>query len=245
MRFLSDLRTVSTMVFKRVRGKSHKERLEGFYSGQAKAYDDFRRRLLKGREQLWSSVPIKDGMVWADIGGGTGANIQNFGDNIKRLKKVYIVDLSESLLAIADERIKANGWTNVETVCADATTWIPPEQKVDVVSFSYSLTMIPDWFNAIDHATEILADDGLVAVVDFYVSRKYPESGRTRHGFWTRSFWPVWFSCDNVFPSADHIPYLTHKFELLSLEENRGRIPWHPFFWWKMPYYQLIGKKKL
>ncbi|MDO5566271.1 MAG: class I SAM-dependent methyltransferase [Planctomycetia bacterium] len=244
MSWFSDLRILYHMVFSGSRGDTHKDRLESFYSGQAKGYDDFRKRLLKGREELWNKMELRDGLIWVDIGGGTGANLENFGDDITRLGKVYVVDLSESLLKIADERIKAHGWTNVETVCADATTWVPPEKEVDVVSFSYSLTMIPDWFAAIDHAKSLLKSGGRVGVVDFYVSRKHPEEGRAKHGWATRTFWPAWFNRDNVYPTCDHVPYLTHHFDTVSLEECRGRIPWHPFFWWKMPYYIFVGTKK-
>ena len=50
----------------------------------------------------------------------------------------------------------------------------PPEAPVDVVTFSYSLTMIPDWFAAIENALRMLRPGGQIGVVDFYVSRKYP-----------------------------------------------------------------------
>ena len=245
MGFFSDLNILFHLVFKRGKGTSHKERLEDFYGGQANSYDNFRRRLLKGREELWQKLIPQEGQIWVDIGGGTGANIENISDeNLRKLKKVYIVDLSESLLKVADERIKAKGWTNVETVCADATTWVPPEGKADIVTFSYSLTMIPDWFIALDHADSILAEDGTIGVVDFYLSRKYPADGHKRHGWLTRSFWPVWFGCDNVFPTCDHVPYLHYKYQQMDFEEQKGRIPLFPLFWWKMPYYIFTGKKK-
>jgi S-adenosylmethionine-diacylgycerolhomoserine-N-methlytransferase len=75
--------------------------------------------------------------------------------------------------SVARERIAANGWKNVEAVEADATTWRPREERVDFVTFSYSLTMIPDWFLAMDHAHKLLGTGGLIGIVDFYVSRKY------------------------------------------------------------------------
>ncbi|MFM7741372.1 MAG: SAM-dependent methyltransferase, partial [Planctomycetota bacterium] len=76
----SDLKILYHMAFKPVRGGSHAERLESFYGGQAKGYDDFRKRLLKGREELWKALPKPEGGVWVDMGGGTGANLENFGD---------------------------------------------------------------------------------------------------------------------------------------------------------------------
>ena len=59
--------------------------------------------------------------------------------------------------------------------------------------------MIPDWFAVIDNAWEMLAPQGFLGVVDFYVSRKHPAKSMIRHGWWTRAFWPLWFGHDGVF----------------------------------------------
>ena len=141
---------------KPVRGKDHAARLESFYSGQAEAYDDFRRRLLQGREAMYRSIPVPEGGVWVDLGGGTGANLEPIGAELHKARKVYLVDLCDSLLAVARKRCEARGWKNVEAVAADATTFRPADGPADVVTFSYSLTMIPDWFAAIDNALAML-----------------------------------------------------------------------------------------
>ncbi len=144
MALLADLRVLYHLVLKPVRGKSHADRMENFYSGQAAAYDDFRKRLLRGREELYQQLKVPEGGIWVELGGGTGSNLEYLGDRIHRLSQVYVVDLAESLLQIASQRAKQRGWRNVEVVEADATAWQPPEGGVDVVTFSYSLTMIPD-----------------------------------------------------------------------------------------------------
>lgn len=241
MSFFSDLQVLYHLAVKPIRGDSHKERLENFYAGQADAYDEFRKRLLHGRQELWDSIEAPPGSVWIDMGGGTGSNLEYFGDRLSSLKKVYVVDLSPSLLEIAQARIQKNGWTNVETVEADATRWQPP-QPADVVTFSYSLTMIPDWFAAIDNARQMIATGGLIGVVDFYVARKYPLDGHKQHSWFTRTFWPAWFGSDNVFPSPDHVPYLERHFETLRLEEKDAGVPYVPFA--TMPYYRFIGRKR-
>lgn len=237
----SDLKILAQMAFKPVRGGSHAERMESFYGGQAKGYDDFRRRLLKGREELWAALPKPEGGVWVDLGGGTGANLENFGPEISRLKQVYVVDLSSSLLAVARDRCRARGWTNVECVQADATTFRPPEGQADVVTFSYSLTMIPPWYDAIENALAMLKHGGRVGVVDFYVSQKHPAAGLRRHGWVCRSLWPVWFATDNVFPSADHLPFLQRRFETMLLEERLAKLPYVPLL--RAPYYFFVGRK--
>jgi S-adenosylmethionine-diacylgycerolhomoserine-N-methlytransferase len=248
MSLASDLRILYHLALKPVRGKDHAARMENFYAGQAGAYDDFRKRLLKGRQELWNLIPPPPGGTWIDLGGGTGANLDYFtaspttDTRLAGLEKIYVLDLSHSLLEIAKQRIAKKGWTNVETVEADATTFQPPAGPVDVVTFSYSLTMIPDWFAAIENALSILKPGGTIGVVDFYVSRKYASDSLARHAWWTRTFWPTWFALDNVFPSPDHVPFLHRHFDVLHFEEHRAKVPYIPLA--RVPYYLFVGRKR-
>ena len=97
MSFASDLKVLYHLALKPVRGKDHAARLDSFYSGQAEAYDDFRKRLLKGREELYQSVAAPVGGVWVDMGGGTASNLEFLGERIESLGHVYVVDLASSL----------------------------------------------------------------------------------------------------------------------------------------------------
>ncbi len=238
-----DLRVLYHMVFTRGRGDTHAARLENFYGAQAKDYDDFRKRLLTGREAMYAAVPVPGNGVWVDMGGGTGWNIENLADSIDQIRQIYVVDLAPSLLQIAADRFGKRGWSNVTTVQADATQYQPPDEPADVVTFSYSLTMIPDWFSAIDNALRMLKPGGIIGVVDFYVSRKFPAEGMKRHSWFTRTFWPTWFATDNVFPSSEHLPYLQQRFETQSLREERCKIPYIPLI--RMPYYTFVGRKPM
>jgi S-adenosylmethionine-diacylgycerolhomoserine-N-methlytransferase len=252
MGFASDLKVLYHLALRPVRGQDHAARMESFYSGQAQGYDDFRKRLLKGRQELWNLIEPPAGGTWVDMGGGTGANLEYFRGQesgvrtqegpLAGLGKIYVVDLSKSLLEVARQRARAAGWTNVEAVEADATTFRPPEGQVDVVTFSYSLTMIPDWFAAIENAYAMLKPGGTIGVVDFYVSRKYAAAGYARHGWFTRTFWPTWFALDNVFPSPDHVPFLHRRFEAVHFEEQRAKVPYIPIA--RVPYYVFVGRKR-
>lgn len=71
--------------------------------------------------------------------------------------RVYLVDLSPSLCEVARERFRRLGWKNISVVCQDARSFrLPDEENVgpreksaitntgaDVVTMSYSLSMIP------------------------------------------------------------------------------------------------------
>ena len=241
MRLFSDLPVLWKMIFPAARGTTHQERLEGFYGSQADSYDAFRRKILHGREELLSRLEFPAGGTWIDLGAGTGHNAEILGDRLRCLDRVIQVDLCPSLHAVARRRIHDHGWPNVEAVLADATKWKSPV-PADVVTFSYSLTMIPDWFSAIDRARESLKPGGQIGVVDFYVSRKHPEPGLRRHPPIERIGWPLSYGWDNVFLSPDHLPYLRAHFMQRFLAERKGSVPYSLGL--RSPHYLFVGTPK-
>ena len=170
----NDARILLHMVAGAGRGGTHAERLESFYRGQASGYDAFRSRLLHGRAELFAKLNFPPHARWADMGAGTGENVERIGEAIHLIDKAYLVDLSLSLLAVARRRAKQHAWAGVVCVEEDITSFAPADGPLDVVTFSYSLTMTPDWFRAIDRAWQLLRPRGVIGVVDFYVGRKYP-----------------------------------------------------------------------
>ena len=104
MGLAADVKVLYHLLLKPVRGRDHAERMESFYAGQADDYDAFRQRLLQGREELCQHLQFPDDAIWVDLGGGTGSNLEFVADLIPRLRKVYVVDLSPSLLDRAEVR---------------------------------------------------------------------------------------------------------------------------------------------
>lgn len=237
----TDLKVLYHLNLKPIRGESHRERLDDFYRHQAQDYDAYRRKLLLGREEMFGKISFPRAGVWIDLGCGTGSALDFVGDELSGLKKVYLVDLCPSLLEVARRRVTEHGLRNVEVVEADVTTFQPEECHADVVTFSYSLTMIPDWFRALQNAQRLLRPGGVIGLVDFYSSRKFPASGRRQHRWLTRNFWPTLFARDNVMLSHDHLPYLEHLFTAQHLSERMAKVPY--ILWLRVPYYVYIGKR--
>ncbi|KAJ7594816.1 hypothetical protein C8J56DRAFT_927718 [Mycena floridula] len=208
-------------------GVDQKTRLEKFYKGQAEVYDATRHGLLRGRKTMLklSAAHIrvlqkstrKSRLIWVDIGGGTGHNIELMDKYfpIAEFDHVYLVDLCEPLLQIARERFEKRGWKNVTVLCQDATSlylpeWshkgIDPKGSVDFVTLSYSLSMIPDFYTLLDRIDYMVSpQDGLIAVVDFYTAGKQPSlhekaiGGVSKECGWlSRWFWQIWFDFDHV-----------------------------------------------
>ncbi|AET41506.1 class I SAM-dependent methyltransferase Ecym_8221 [Eremothecium cymbalariae DBVPG len=227
------------------------EKLERFYSRQAGGYDFTREFLLKGREEalrlcighLRSRGRERD-LVWVDVGAGTGLNVEKMSkmtDLGKTFRAVYLVDLSPSLCEIARARIIKNGWKNVHVVCACACTFSVPEDSVDLITFSYSLSMIPSYFSAIDNVAKVLdPQEGVICSVDFGVQSSPTSTGRVntlggmlnRNVPWIyRTFWRVWFEFDKVFLDPSRREYLEYKFgtvkSLNLCNKSLGRIPYY------------------
>jgi len=162
-------------------------------------------------------------------------------EEVPRKEHIFLVDLSPSLLSIARERIRCHGWDRVSCVQEDVCTF-DPGVPLDLVTFSYSLTMIPDWHRAIAHAVRLLRPGGVLGVVDFYVSRKFPPKHGRRHGWLRRLFWRSWFELDNVFLSPDHLPVLMEAVEPVAVSEDAGPVPYVPLL--RAPYYAFVGRKR-
>ncbi|MCS6969617.1 MAG: class I SAM-dependent methyltransferase [Planctomycetota bacterium] len=236
----SDWRVLWSLLRGQSRAADHRARLEDFYAPQAEDYDRVRERMLHGRRELCAQLAalLPAGFRLAEFGAGTARNLAFLEDRLAE-GRCWAVDLCPALLERARQRIAAQRWTTVEAVEADVTRWQAPE-PLDAVLMSYSLTMIPDWFAAIDNALAQLKPGGLLAVVDFYVSRPHPEPGLVRHGWWERAFWPLWFGHAGVRPQPDLLPYLRYRAQTLALVEGRGRLPWTP---WRAPYFRFLGRR--
>lgn len=161
----------------------HASQMEAFYAAQAEGYDSFRENFLHARQPLIACCPLKEGgdMVWVDIGGGTARNLEFFTPEVlkKTFKAIYIVDISPSLLAVAAKRLQKVGLENlVRLVAADFTNSsetedkLPADGTVDLVTFSYSLSMIPGKTAALERAVALLKPkgEGCLGVADFWAT---------------------------------------------------------------------------
>lgn len=239
-RVCADAKTLFHLVAAPVRGQTHAQRLESFYARQAGHYDDFRARMLHGRRELFDSLPVEAGAHWVDLGGGTAANLELLGSRLAMLGQVDVVDLTPSLLEQGRQRSRRLGWTNVRFHQADAAEFTP-SQPVDVVTCSYSLSMMPHWIRTLDRALEMLRPGGTIGVVDFYVSGRLPLAGWRRHGWPTRVFWTLWFEADGVRLSPDLPVRLHEQFLPAWFQESRGKLPYFPAA--RVPHFIFCGRK--
>ena len=184
--------------------------------------------------------------VWYDVGGGTGYNIEVM-DKLVGLETsfahVFLVDFSPSLCAIAKGRVNRFGWRNVTVLCQDARTVQCPPGTADLITMSYSLSMIPDFYSVVDLLTSFLAPTGIIGIVDFYVqsivdvsSRNYIGGTFNRHVNWLgRMFWRAWFDADRVSLDGGRRDYVEYRFGTILSCSDRN------YLLGGIPYYLFIG----
>jgi S-adenosylmethionine-diacylgycerolhomoserine-N-methlytransferase len=235
---LAEARVLFALARGASRAGSHAEQLQRFYAPQAENYDAFRDRLLHGRRELVDLLPAAGGDRIVELGAGTGRNLEFFGPRLEQLDQLEAVDLCPALLDVARGR-----WAdvpNVRVVEADATRYVPT-RPVDVVYFSYALTMIPDWRGAVDNALAVLRPGGTLGVVDFYLPGAHRGEGRLSRRARANRFWRAWFAHDGVRLSEEHLPYLRGRLGSDVCLEQAGPVPYLP--WLRVPYYIFVGRK--
>ncbi|BBN19278.1 hypothetical protein MPTK1_8g09310 [Marchantia polymorpha subsp. ruderalis] len=246
---VNDLQVLKTIWFSKISGDSHKERLENFYGPQADAYDHFRAKFLHGRRGMIKACAAKinnlgerPGLVWVDLGGGTGENVDMMAEyvDLSKFEKIYVVDLCGPLCEVSKKKAQTRGWKNVEVVEADVCEFEPESKRATLVTFSYSLSMIPPFMAAVDKALSYLDQAvGILGVADFYTSMKYDSLDR-QHGYLTRWFWRAIFDMDNIELGPERRLYLDHTLERVYEENKSGGIPYVPFL--KVPYFIWLGR---
>ncbi|RDW87741.1 hypothetical protein BP5796_03435 [Coleophoma crateriformis] len=213
--------------------------------------------------------------IWVDIGGGTGWNIEAMSAYVsvpEFFSSVYLVDFSPSLCEVARKRFARLGWDNVKVVCQDARTfrledhegaddktvgfakspldYLNDDQSsvggANLITMSYSLSMIPDFYSVIDSLANLLAPTGTIGVVDFYVQsivdlsfRNYTGGVINRHVNWFgRIFWRAWFDVDRVGLEASRRDYLEYRFGTVLSADSRNTLLG------SIPYYVWLGCPK-
>jgi len=205
---------------------AHGDKMSSFYAEQAKGYDAVRENMLVARPEMVSGFgPIKNGHTWLDVGGGTGRNLHYLRAQLDLFDSIVVLDICPELLAIGEENAR-HSFTpaqveKINWVCLDVNS--PDVGKVlakylnndttrgfDTISFSYSLSMIPEWRKALLSAKDLLSVDGRVIISDFDT---YTQAGDSIKDWAIRT----WYRQDGVRIEASSREYITDE---VFTEEN-------------------------
>lgn len=117
------------------------------------------------RRKAVQRLELKPGDHVLEVGCGTGRNLSLLHDAVGQEGHVYGVDLSEGMLAQAQELCARRSWNNVTLICSDAVEYHVPK-PVDGVLFSLSYNTMPHHLEVLHHAWQQLRPGGQLVIMD-------------------------------------------------------------------------------
>ena len=175
--------------------------MDNYYRFHAAIYDLTRPLFLFERDRVTRDLELQPGNVVIEMGCGTGYNLRSLVKKVGSSGRVYGVDCSESMLRIAREKVKKQGWKNVSLAKSLVEEYSPPE-NAHVVLFSYSLSMIVEWEKALDRAISAIEKDGKLVILDF---SPFCSSGALY------PLWEKWLKWNHVFLRKEPVEYIKKR----------------------------------
>jgi S-adenosylmethionine-diacylgycerolhomoserine-N-methlytransferase len=175
-------------------------------------YDFSRKYYLLGRDRLLNEMELKQGDRVLEIGCGTARNLIKLARRRKDVR-FYGLDASTEMLATAQARVKffvlEDRITLKHCLAEDLSygTTFELNAPFDAAFFSYSLSMIPTWSQAIDAALANIKRGAPFYVVDFWDQGKWPRWFR-----WLLKHWLDMF----------HVKYRPELLEYLQELDKQG-----------------------
>ena len=174
--------------------------MDRIYRRQRHIYDATRRWFLLGRDDLIHSLAVPMGGSVLEIGCGTGRNLIAAA-RVYPHARLYGLDISAEMLRTARTNVvHANLGERILLAKGDAASFnaeaLFGKVLFDRVFFSYSLSMMPPWREALAHASTLVGSEGgRMLVVDFGQHQGLPH--------WFRTALRNWLARFHVEPRAD------------------------------------------
>lgn len=144
----------------------HAALMDNIYRGQRHIYDFTRKYYLFGRDTLIAGLDAQPGMRVLEIACGTGRNLAKVGTAWPGAR-LFGLDISAEMLKNARATLGPDAHLGEGDACTFDAAALLGEPAFERIVLSYSLSMIPNWEAALDHAAGHLAAGGVLHVVDF------------------------------------------------------------------------------
>jgi len=147
-------------------GGNHAALMDSVYRGQRHFYDLTRKYYLFGRDTLIKGLNASPEMRVLEVACGTGRNMAKIAKEWRAVR-LYGLDISEEMLKSARRAVGKDAQLGEGNACTFDSQKMFDEEGFERIVLSYSLSMIPDWETALDHAASQLVPGGELHVVDF------------------------------------------------------------------------------
>lgn len=173
--------------------------MDAVYRNQRHVYDLTRKYYLLGRDRLIERLDVRGGGAVLELGCGTGRNLIAAARRYPEAT-FFGIDISEQMLVTARANVARAGLSDRITLAQGdasdprASSGLGPA-VFDRVIYSYTVSMIPVWREALAAGMAVLAPKGRLSVVDFGQQDRLPSAFKRLLFAWLDKF--------HVSPRAD------------------------------------------
>ena len=130
-------------------------------------------------------IDLQPGQVVLDLGSGGGIDVLLSAKRVGPGGKVYGLDMTDEMLALARENQRQAGATNVEFLKGTIESIPLPDASVDVIISNCVINLSPDKDAVLREAFRVLRPGGRFAVSDVVVRGQIPDEVRRSMELWT------------------------------------------------------------
>jgi arsenite methyltransferase len=129
-------------------------------------------------------VDLKPGQVVLDLGSGGGIDVLLSARRVGPTGKAYGLDMTDEMLALAEQNREKSGLQNVEFLKGDIENVPLPDASVDVIISNCVINLAADKSRVLHEAFRVLRPGGRFAVSDVVVRGELPETVRRSMELW-------------------------------------------------------------
>jgi arsenite methyltransferase len=131
---------------------------------------------------------LRPGDVVLDLGSGGGIDVLLSARRVGPGGKAYGLDMTDEMLALAEENKKRSGLANAEFLKGEIEDIPLPDGSVDVIISNCVINLSADKDQVLREAFRVLRPGGRFAVSDIVVRGPIPAELRRRAGLWAGCF---------------------------------------------------------
>jgi S-adenosylmethionine-diacylgycerolhomoserine-N-methlytransferase len=179
--------------------------MDRIYKFQRHIYDATRKFFLFGRDGLIASLRLMPHETVVEVGCGTARNLILMARRYPGVK-LYGIDASQEMLDTAGASVRRAGLAERIHLARgyaealDVRDVFALAGAPDRIVFSYALSMIPPWREAMEHALETVRPGGTIHIVDFWDQARLPR--------WFRWLLTRWLALFHVHHRPELMGYL-------------------------------------
>lgn len=170
------------------------------------------------RERSVESLSLADGECVLELGCGPGNSFAELRARVGESGRVVGMDYSAGMAKRAGEEIRRSGWRNVHALCGDSGRLAVPDESVDAVYASMTLSAMANPRRALDAAHRAMRPGGRLVVLDAQPFQTVPLT------LLNPTIIPVAKRATDWNPETDLPSALAERFESVAVETFFGGV---------------------